>query len=64
MSLFHIVNICSGEKCSKRGCRFNDFVLRIAGYTTNALPAYVMMLYQSAFSPFTARLLSTQAEAL
>lgn len=36
MSLFYIVNSCSGEKCSKRGCRFNDFVLRIAGYATNA----------------------------
>ncbi len=36
MSLFCIVNIYSGEKRSKRGCRFNDFVLRIAGYATNA----------------------------
>ena len=36
MSLFHIVNIYSGEKCSKRGWLGNDFVLRIEGYARNA----------------------------
>lgn len=36
MSLFYIVNICSGGKCSKRGWLGNDFVLRIEGYATNA----------------------------